>query len=191
MRQRDKQQAPQSADEQSAGASCGRGRSSLPCLAMAGASEPINLAAARDYEHPFLHAVFTTDAHAACIGAHGARDGGIIIVGTGSAGLALLGGTVHRVGGWGFPVSDEEAGHGSAARQRVAFCGPMTDAFHGPVYCKSCTSALSAIRIGLCAGWVLRFRVTLGALLHWSSTTRRTMIQRRASCCAWPRDTST
>ena len=75
-----------------------------------------------------------------------------------------------------FLCPTKEAGHGSAAKQRVAFCGPMTDAFHGPVYCKSCTSALSAIRIGLCAGWVLRFRVTLGALLHWSSTTRRTMI---------------
>src|SRR4029077_12943926 len=93
----------------------------IACLAMAGASEPIDLAAARDYEYPFFHAIFTTDAHAACIGAHGARDGGIIIVGTGSVGWALLGGRVHRVGGWGFPVSDEGSGAwlGCEAARRV------------------------------------------------------------------------
>jgi len=93
----------------------------IACLAMAGASEPIDLAAARDYEHPFFRAVFTTDAHAACVGAHGGRDGGIIIVGTGSVGWALRGGTVYRVGGWGFPVSDEGSGAwlGCEAARRV------------------------------------------------------------------------
>jgi glucosamine kinase len=93
----------------------------IACLAMAGASEPTDLAAARDYDHPFLHIIITTDAHAACIGAHGARDGGVIIVGTGSVGWALIDGTVHRVGGWGFPVSDEGSGAwlGCEAARRV------------------------------------------------------------------------
>ena len=91
------------------------------CLALAGASEPKHLAAAQDYPHPFRRAIVTTDAHAACIGAHGGRDGGIIIIGTGSIGWAERGGHHHRVGGWGWPVSDEGSGAwlGHEALRRV------------------------------------------------------------------------
>ena len=91
------------------------------CVALAGASEPIYLAAARAYPHPF-HAIFvTTDAHAACVGAHGERDGGIVIAGTGTIGWAQIGGRHYRVGGWGFPVSDEGSGAwlGCEAARRV------------------------------------------------------------------------
>jgi glucosamine kinase len=83
----------------------------VACLALAGASEPVEAAAARDYRnHPFERMLVTTDAHAACIGAHRGRDGGVVIVGTGSVGWAILGGRHYRVGGWGFPVSDEGSG---------------------------------------------------------------------------------
>jgi glucosamine kinase len=82
----------------------------IACLALAGASEPDYLASAREHPHPFRRAVFTTDARAACIGAHGGRDGGIIIVGTGSIGWAKLGPRELRVGGWGFPISDDGSG---------------------------------------------------------------------------------
>lgn len=82
----------------------------IACLALAGASEPGHLAAARDCPHPFRRAVITTDAHAACIGAHGERDGGVIIVGTGTVGWAIVSGQTHRVGGWGLPISDEGSG---------------------------------------------------------------------------------
>jgi glucosamine kinase len=93
----------------------------VACLALAGASEPTHLAAARAHKHPFARVIFTTDAHAACVGAHGGRDGGIIIVGTGSVGWAVVGGREHRVGGWGFPVSDEGSGAwlGCEAARRV------------------------------------------------------------------------
>ena len=47
----------------------------VACLALAGAGEPTNLAAAQAVEHPFSRALFTTDAHAACVGAHGGKDG--------------------------------------------------------------------------------------------------------------------
>jgi glucosamine kinase len=80
------------------------------CLALAGASEPAELAAARACKHSFRDAVFTTDAHAACVGAHGGRDGGVIIAGTGSIGWAMLARRQHRVGGWGLDVSDEGSG---------------------------------------------------------------------------------
>jgi glucosamine kinase len=82
----------------------------VACLALAGASEPGHLAAAQNYEHPFRKAIVTTDAHAACIGAHDGRDGGVVIVGTGTIGWAELEGQAHRVGGWGLPVSDEGSG---------------------------------------------------------------------------------
>jgi glucosamine kinase len=91
------------------------------CLALAGASEPSHLAAAQDYPHPFRRAMVTTDAQAACIGAHAGRDGGIIIIGTGSIGWAERKGRHYRVGGWGWPVSDEGSGAwlGHEALRRV------------------------------------------------------------------------
>jgi glucosamine kinase len=82
----------------------------VACLALAGASEPMELAAARAFPHPFRRALFTTDAHAACVGAHGGDDGGVIVVGTGTVGWAMVTGKQQRVGGWGFPISDEGSG---------------------------------------------------------------------------------
>jgi glucosamine kinase len=81
------------------------------CLALAGASEPAHRAAAQRHPLPFAKVVITSDAQAACIGAHAGADGGVIIAGTGSIGWAELNGRHHRIGGWGLPVSDE----GSAA----------------------------------------------------------------------------
>jgi glucosamine kinase len=52
------------------------------------------------------------DAVAACIGAHGGADGGLIVVGTGSAGVARVAGRDTIVGGRGFHLGDD----GSAAR---------------------------------------------------------------------------
>jgi len=82
----------------------------VACLAMAGASEPAELAAAQSHSHPFARLLVISDAQAACIGAHGGGDGGVIIVGTGSIGWAELNGRQLRVGGWGSVVSDEGSG---------------------------------------------------------------------------------
>jgi glucosamine kinase len=62
------------------------------------------------HQHPFRNVVFASDAVIACLGAHGGRDGGIVITGTGSVGLALVGGREMRIGGYGFPISDEGSG---------------------------------------------------------------------------------
>ena len=70
----------------------------VACLALAGASEPAHLAAACAHKHPFCKTLITTDAHAACIGAHGNRDGAIIVAGTGTIGWAVLKGQSYRVG---------------------------------------------------------------------------------------------
>ena len=93
----------------------------VACLALAGASEPSYLAAAQSYPHPFRKAVIITDAHAACLGAHGQRDGGVIVAGTGTVGWAVIRGNTFRVGGWGLPVSDEGGGAwlGCEALRRV------------------------------------------------------------------------
>jgi glucosamine kinase len=96
-------------------------RRTVACLALAGASEPTHLAAARARTHPFCAAIVTNDAHAACVGAHAGQDGGIIIIGTGTIGWANMEGRQHRVGGWGFPASDEGSGawFGCEAVRRV------------------------------------------------------------------------
>ncbi len=62
------------------------------------------------HPHPFRSVVYVNDATIACIGAHGGHDGGIVIIGTGSVGLALVRGRELRVGGYGFPISDEGSG---------------------------------------------------------------------------------
>ena len=70
----------------------------VACVALAGASEPSQLEIARGHEHPYCMAVFVTDAQAACVGAHDGRDGGIIVIGTGSIGWAELNGQISDEG---------------------------------------------------------------------------------------------
>jgi glucosamine kinase len=93
----------------------------IACLALAGATEPQKLEAARRHFLPFRRWIITTDAHAACVGAHRGRDGGVVIVGTGRIGWAIIAGQHYRVGGWGLPLGDEGSGAwlGRAALQQV------------------------------------------------------------------------
>jgi len=60
--------------------------------------------------HRFASVAYVNDAIIACLGAHGGRDGGVVMVGTGSVALAILDGKEIRVGGYGFPISDEGSG---------------------------------------------------------------------------------
>jgi glucosamine kinase len=59
---------------------------------------------------PFASIVLETDAYIAWLGAHRAADGGIVILGTGSCGLAVVNGQRISVGGYGAEVSDEAGG---------------------------------------------------------------------------------
>lgn len=101
----------------------------VACLALAGASEPNYRAVAQRYRHPYRTAVITTDAHAACVGAHAGHDGAVIVIGTGSIGWGVLRGQHLRVGGWGASISDEGSGTwlGREAVRRVlwAYDGRM------------------------------------------------------------------
>lgn len=60
---------------------------------------------------PFASVIADNDAFAACTGAFAGSNGGIVIAGTGSIGLAIVNGERHMVGGWGFQLGD----HGSGA----------------------------------------------------------------------------
>lgn len=60
--------------------------------------------------HPYAAIAFATDGLIACLGAHAGKDGAIVICGTGSCGLGRVEGRDLRVGGWGFPISDEGSG---------------------------------------------------------------------------------
>jgi glucosamine kinase len=62
------------------------------------------------FPHPFRKVVYATDAKVACLGAHSGRDGGIVVLGTGSVGFARVKGREIRIGGYGFPISDEGSG---------------------------------------------------------------------------------
>ncbi len=60
--------------------------------------------------HPFKTCVVTSDAHTACLGAHGTQDGAVIIVGTGVVGYQIQRGVTKKVGGFGFPHDDDGGG---------------------------------------------------------------------------------
>ncbi len=79
-------------------------------VGLAGIGRKLVLDALNAAPHPFSSVAYVNDATIACIGAHQGRDGGIVITGTGSVGLALLDGREIRVGGYGFPISDEGSG---------------------------------------------------------------------------------
>ena len=59
---------------------------------------------------PFASMVLETDAYVAWLGAHQGGDGAIVILGTGSCGLAIINGQRIGVAGWGAEVSDEAGG---------------------------------------------------------------------------------
>ena len=61
-------------------------------------------AALDNIAHPFASVMFISDGLAACLGAHSGADGAIVVAGTGSIGVGLIGGRELRFGGYGFYV---------------------------------------------------------------------------------------
>lgn len=82
------------------------------CIGIASSERPgsIDELKAALIQHGMQDVIAVSDGHIACVGAHKGEDGGIIIIGTGSIGYGLVGGEVRRVGGHGFPASDEGSG---------------------------------------------------------------------------------
>jgi len=86
------------------------GRASV-FLGLAGAIDDGRQKALIAEPNPFSQVRMDTDAYIAWAGAHGGRDGGIVIIGTGSAGLAVVKGKRFNVGGWGNIISDDGSGN--------------------------------------------------------------------------------
>lgn len=91
-------------------------------LGLAGAVTAETTLAVRQALKAFASVSVDVDAYAACLGAHDGADGGIVIAGTGSAGLALVNGRRHWIGGFGFPLGDQGSGAilGRGALRRAA-----------------------------------------------------------------------
>jgi glucosamine kinase len=58
------------------------------------------------YAHDFHTLIVASDAHTACLGAHGGQDGAVVIAGTGVVGFQIEKGETTKVGGFGFPHDD-------------------------------------------------------------------------------------
>ena len=86
----------------------------LKDLSAAAGLAGLTFAAERDamaaMPHPFGVLTLTSDAHIAHIAAFNGGHGGLVILGTGSAGLVGDRDTQHYIGGWGFEVSDDGGG---------------------------------------------------------------------------------
>jgi glucosamine kinase len=79
-------------------------------IGLAGIGRKGALEALQAIEHPIARIAFVSDGVGACLGAHSGQDGAIVIAGTGSIGLGFVDGRDLRVGGYGFPISDEGSG---------------------------------------------------------------------------------
>lgn len=79
-------------------------------LGLAGANVERHRQAFEKLPLPFHSSVLRSDAETACLGAHGGRDGAILILGTGSQGVVYRDGRFITVGGWGFALSDSGSG---------------------------------------------------------------------------------
>jgi glucosamine kinase len=77
---------------------------------LAGVQQDEDLHQIRDRPYPFASLVIDTDAYAAYMGAFGGEDGAILILGTGSGGLAMVKGRRLNVGGWGADIGDDASG---------------------------------------------------------------------------------
>jgi glucosamine kinase len=92
-------------------------------IGLAGLAREGAEAALGEIAHPFAFVHFISDGLAACLGAHTGKDGAIVVAGTGSIGVGLLGGRELRFGGYGFPISDEGSGADIGLQAiRLALC---------------------------------------------------------------------
>ncbi len=80
------------------------------CFGMAGGRLPSAREAFEKRDWPFAGVKVYDDIDIARAGAHGGEDGAVIIVGTGSAAMALVDGQRHQAGGWGFQIGDQMSG---------------------------------------------------------------------------------
>jgi len=79
-------------------------------IGLAGLNVPEVMTAFKAKPLPFAYTNVTTDLYIACLGAHQINDGAIVIIGTGSSGVAIKNGKQFELGGHGFAVGDKGSG---------------------------------------------------------------------------------
>jgi glucosamine kinase len=94
----------------SAGLDFSETANTFACFGMAGGRLPSAREAFEQRPWPFARVRVYDDIDIARAGAHGGADGGVVIIGTGSAALAMVGGVRHQCGGWGFHIGDQMSG---------------------------------------------------------------------------------
>ncbi len=77
---------------------------------LAGTQQDVDRQSVLDRSHPFASLAVDTDAYAAYLGAYRGKGGAVLILGTGSCGLAVVHGKRMNVGGWGADVGDDGSG---------------------------------------------------------------------------------
>lgn len=93
-----------------AGLDRGEAAHTAACFGMAGGRMKSAREAFAARPFPFARLEVFDDIDIARAGAHDGEDGAVLIIGTGSAGLALIDGERHQIGGWGFHVGDTMSG---------------------------------------------------------------------------------
>ena len=113
------------------------------CFGMAGGRMDSARAEFAARSWPFAGVKVYDDIDIAHAGALGGEDGGVIIVGTGSAALAIVAGERFQSGGWGFPIGDQMSG-AILGRELVRYAVEAED---GLVEASQLTKAVTA-RLG-------------------------------------------
>ncbi|HVW94034.1 MAG TPA: BadF/BadG/BcrA/BcrD ATPase family protein [Devosia sp.] len=107
---------------------------------------------------PFAAVDVYDDIDIACAGAHGGGDGGVVIIGTGSAALAVVGKQRFQCGGWGFHIGDQMSG-AILGRELARYAVEAAD---GLVAASPLTEAV-----------IVRLGGTLDAVMEWSFSDRK------------------
>ena len=100
-------------------------------MGLAGINLPAVKQAFQEHSLPFSSAKVTTDLHIACLGAHHGEEGTIVIVGTGSSGIAVSAEDHRILGGHGFQVGDKGSG-AWIGKNAIAHCLETLDGIVEP-----------------------------------------------------------
>jgi glucosamine kinase len=105
-------------------------------IGLAGVNVPHMYELMTKWNSPFKSKYITTDLYIACLGAHGGKDGAVMVSGTGSCGFSIVNGVSKIIGAHGFPQGDQASGawFGLRAVQAALLCldkmGPCTTITH-------------------------------------------------------------
>jgi glucosamine kinase len=99
-------------------------------IGLAGLNIPEVMLAFKEHALPFASTSITTDLHTACLGAHKQDNSAIVIVGTGSSGIAVKGEQRFEFGGHGFAVGDKGSG-AWLGKMAVIHCLEVLDGIKG------------------------------------------------------------